>query len=219
VKRALPALAALALSVLPAAARAETRRLAVLVASNAGGPLRPRLQFAEEDADRLASVLVELGSFDRRDLWVLKSASMATVRDALAEVTHRIAAWRDRPDRHAVVLFYYSGHSDGQALELGVDRVPFADVRQLLVVTAADVRLAILDSCRSGGLLAAKGGGPGPGFEVHLSDNLASAGEAFITSSAADESALESLELGDRSFPITWSRGCAGPRTPRATAR
>jgi hypothetical protein len=43
-------------------ARAETRRVAVVVGNNAGAPARPALRYAEVDAARLADVLSELGA-------------------------------------------------------------------------------------------------------------------------------------------------------------
>jgi hypothetical protein len=193
-------------------ARAETRRLAILVGNNVGAGARPPLRFAEEDVNRLAGVLAELGGFERPDLWTVKGGSIAGVRHALLEIRQRLKAWRRRPDQRAVVLFYFSGHSDGLSLELGSGRLPFIEVRRLLGETAADVRLAIVDSCRAGGLLAVKGGTPGPAFEVHLADNLSSTGEAFITSSAADESALESEEIRGSFFShhlISGLRGAA----------
>jgi hypothetical protein len=78
--------------------------------------------------------------------------------------------------------------------------------------TSADVRLAFVDSCRSNGLLALKGGKPGAAFDIHLADNLESTGEVLITSSAADESALESAELRASFFShhlISGLRGAA----------
>jgi hypothetical protein len=204
--------AASAVMIDPALARAETRRFAVVVASNVGGGAQPPLHFAEADADKLAAVLAELGSFKRADLLVLKAASVDKVQAALLQTAAQVASWREHPGHSAVVLFYFSGHSDGQALELGAGRLAFSDVRRLLEATNADVRLAIVDSCRSGGLLSLKGGAPGPSFEVHLSDNLASAGEAFITSSAADETALESSEIRGSFFShhlISGLRGAA----------
>jgi hypothetical protein len=176
-------------------ARAETRRLAVLVGNNAGDPGRLALRFAEDDVEKLGAVFSELGGLKRSDLWLLKGSTAGAVRAALAEMGERVRAWRNQPDQRAVVLFYFSGHSDGQALELGGERLSFADVRGLLAASGADVRLAFIDSCRAGGLLASKGGAPGPGFEVQLADNLSSSGEAVITSSSADESALESEEI------------------------
>jgi hypothetical protein len=110
------------------------------------------------------------------------------------------------------LLFYFSGHSDGQSLEMDRERLPFAELRQWLQRTDADVRLAFVDSCHSGGLLAFKGGTPGPAFDIHLADNMESTGEVLITSSAADESALESGELHGSFFShhlISGLRGAA----------
>jgi hypothetical protein len=209
-RRLAVALATILALALPAIARAETRRLAILVGSNSGSSQRPALRFAEEDAERLAGVLTELGGLDPTDLWLLKAATPAIVRGALDQAARRVASWRHRPDQRVVLLFYFSGHSDGQALELGSELLPFAEVRALMAGSGADVRLAILDSCRAGGLLAAKGGTPGPGFDVKLSDNLASAGEAFITSSAADETALESSEIRGSFFSHHFVSGLRG---------
>src|SRR5204863_6299877 len=86
------------------------------------------------------------------------------------------------------------------------------EVRGWMEATGAAVRLVILDSCRSGGLLALKGGTLGPAFDVRLADNMASTGEAVITSSAARESALESAEIGASFFShhlISGLRGAA----------
>jgi hypothetical protein len=197
---------------LASGAQAETRRLAILVGNNVGTGTRPPLRFAEEDVNRLAGVLTELGGLERSDLWTVKGGSVQSVKQALLEIQQRILAWRRRPDQRAVVMFYFSGHSDGLSLELGRGRLPFIEVRRMLGETAADVRLAIVDTCRAGGLLAVKGGTPGPAFEVHLADNLSSTGEAFITSSAADESALESEEIRGSFFShhlISGLRGAA----------
>jgi hypothetical protein len=70
----------------------------------------------------------------------------------------------------------------------------------------------IIDSCKSGALLAAKGGKPGSGFQIRLSDNVASNGEALLTSSAANELALESREIRGSFFThhlVSGLRGAA----------
>jgi hypothetical protein len=76
----------------------------------------------------------------------------------------------------------------------------------------ADVRVALVDSCKSGALLAAKGGTPGPAFQIRLTDDVASTGEVLLTSSAADEVALESREIAGSFFThhlISGLRGAA----------
>ena len=193
--RLLPVVLGLAGLALAAPARGETRRLAVVVGNNAGTGARPALRYAEADAEKVGRLLVELGGVAAADLWLLRGGSIGAVRAALAETRERARLLAERSGARVVVLFYFSGHSDGTSLELQRDGLPFAEVRGWLADTGAAVRLAILDSCRSGGLLALKGGVLGPAFDVRLADSLASTGEALITSSAASESALESSEI------------------------
>jgi hypothetical protein len=110
------------------------------------------------------------------------------------------------------MLFYFSGHSDGDALELGRDRLRFSELRQSLASLGADVRVVMVDSCKSGALLQLKGGKPGPTFQIRLTDELASTGEALLTSSAFDEVALESREIAGSFFThhlISGLRGAA----------
>ena len=209
--RTLALLAAIAVS-LPALARADTQRLAIIVGNNAGTGRAPALRFAQRDAERMADVLVEVGGLARADIELLRGASAGELRGALQRVRARVATIQAGATRNVVLLFYFSGHSDGQALELGPDLVRFSEVRGWLEATGAAVRLVILDSCRSGGLLALKGGTLGPAFDVRLADNMSSTGEAVITSSAARESALESAEIGASFFShhlISGLRGAA----------
>jgi hypothetical protein len=195
-----------------APARAETRRLAVVVGNNAGSGARPALRYAEADAEKVGRLLVELGGVAAADLRLLRGESIGAVRAALAETGERARRLAEGLGTRVVVLFYFSGHSDGTSLELQQGLLPFAEVRGWLADTRAAVRLAILDSCRSGGLLALKGGVLGPTFDVRLADSLASTGEALITSSAASEWALESSEIRASFFShhlISGLRGAA----------
>src|SRR6185436_11629677 len=114
------------------------------------------------------------------------------------------------PETRIVLLFYFSGHSNGQELELGTDRFDFAELKKWMSEAGSDVRVSIIDSCKSGSVVETKGGTPGPGFEIHLTDTLASKGEAVLTSSAATEAALESEELGGSFFSHNLVSGMRG---------
>jgi uncharacterized caspase-like protein len=173
-------------------ASAEIRRIAVVVGSNHGDGGHAPLRFAEQDATKLSAVLGEIGGLLPGDLVLLRGPTLAEVRAALDEAARRIAAWHAAGRGQAVLLFYFSGHSDGEVLELGGQPLPFGELRRRLHESGADVRLAIVDSCRSGALLALKGGTLGQPFDIRMADDLGSTGEAFIASSAADEAALES---------------------------
>jgi hypothetical protein len=193
-------------------ASADTRRLAVVVGNNAGAGEQAPLHFAETDAGKLARVLTELGGVDPADLFLLQGRDLAALEETLRVARARVAAWHKIPGTRVVLVFYFSGHSDGEALEIGSERLSFVELRRWLVDTTAEVRLAIVDSCKSGALLAAKGGAPGAAFQIRLTDDLSSTGEALLTSSAADEAALESRDIGGSFFTnhlVSGLRGAA----------
>jgi hypothetical protein len=209
---ALPLAALLAGPMLASPAQAETRRMAVLIGNNAGSGLRPPLAFAETDAQKMADVLVELGEVPPGAVELLRGQGLDQVRATLDRVAGRVRQIQSAGADRVVLVFYFSGHSDGEALEIGRDRLTFADVRRWMQETGAAVRLAIVDSCHSGGLIARKGGRLGPLFDVRLADHLASHGEAVITSSASSEAALESAEIRSSYFShhlVSGLRGAA----------
>jgi Caspase domain len=192
-------------------ARADVRRVAVVVGSNAGSGERPALRYAEADAEKIAQVLVELGGFGRSDVYLLRGAPMNTVREVLAAVREKIALWHaETPHARLMLLFYFSGHSNGRQLEVGSDRFEFSELKEWMAASGSDVRLAIIDSCKSGTVLGTKGGVPGQAFDIQLTDSLATSGEAVLTSSAADESALESEELRGSFFSHSLVSGLRG---------
>jgi hypothetical protein len=203
---------ALLLVVASPAARAETRRLAVVVGNNAGYGEYAPLHYAEADAGKLSQTLVELGGVDPADLFLLQGRSLAALKEVLELAKNKVVAWHKIPDTRVVLIFYFSGHSDGESLEVGRDRLAFGQLRRWLSSTGAEVRVAIVDTCKSGALLAVKGGTPGPAFQIRLNDDLASSGEALLTSSAADELALESREIRGSFFThhlVSGLRGAA----------
>jgi caspase domain-containing protein len=195
-----------------AIAHASTKRIAVVVGTNAGNDDRSPLHFAELDASKFARVLGELGGVEPDDLFVLQGKPLAALSQTFALVKQRITGFRREPDTRVIMIFYFSGHSDGEALEFGRDRLTFAELRHWLATLGSDVRIVLVDSCKSGALLEAKGGRPGPGFQIRMTDELASTGEALLTSSAADEVALESREISGSFFThhlISGLRGAA----------
>jgi len=191
-------------------ASAETRRVAIVVGNNAGsGELAP-LRYAENDAGKLARVLVELGDVGPDDVLLLQGRRVADLERAIADAKERVAAFKRVPDTRAVLIFYFSGHSDGESLELGPEMLPYARLKAMLLGTGADLRVAIVDACKSGAGFREKGGRPAEPFVIKLSDTLVASGEAFIMSSAADESALESSEVMGSYFTHNFISGLRG---------
>ena len=193
-------------------ARAETRRLAVVVGSNTGGADHTVLRFAETDASKVARTLVELGGIAEPDLFLVQGRGLDEIRRVFEVARARVEQWHRAPDARVVFLFYFSGHSDGQSLELGPQWATFRELRGWVSGTGADVRLIIVDSCRSGSLLQSKGSRRAEPFEIHFTDDRVGSGEAIITSSAADESSLESAEIRGSFFThhlVSGLRGAA----------
>lgn len=194
----------------PARACADTRRIAILVGNNQGAEGQPPLHFAEADASKMARLLVELGHVESQDVLLLQGQSPAELSSAIRLAGERVKSWHDAPDVRALLLFYFSGHSDGKALDLGSQQVTFEQLKSWIASVDADVRLLVIDSCKSGSLLQSKGGARVSPFEVSMNDELPNLGEALITSSAANESALESDEIRGSFFTHYFVSGLRG---------
>ena len=74
------AVSALVASLAAQAEAADTRRLAILVGNNQGGPGQPALHYAEDDVGKVAEVLTEIGGFAAGDVHVLRGRSLPAVR-------------------------------------------------------------------------------------------------------------------------------------------
>jgi len=201
-------------NILAAAATANAapaRRLALVVGDNRGDAGDQPLRFAEADAARVARVLRELGGFAKEDVVELRTPDAAAVRLAMEALAAR-AADETRAGRPPLLLFYYSGHADQDALHLAGGHLALADLRRWLDAAPAAVRLAVLDSCRSGALTRVKGAHQAPAIEVRLTDELTTRGEALLTSATSDEQARESDGLRGSFFThhlVTGLRGAA----------
>ncbi len=187
------------------------RRLALVVGANRGDPGDQPLRFAEADAARMAHVLRELGGFAAGDVVELRTPDAAALQRAMDALAARADA-EAKAGRPPLLLFYYSGHSDEASLHLAGGRVELTALRRWLAASPAAVRLAVLDSCRSGALTRVKGAHAAPPIEVRLSDDLNTRGEALLTSSTSDEQARESDGLRGSFFThhlVTGLRGAA----------
>lgn len=191
-------------------ALAETKRVAIVVGNNAGSGDLPPLRYAESDAGKMARVLVELGDIHPDDVMLLQGLGVSALEKAIAEARDRVSFFKKSPDVRTVLFFYFSGHSDGEAIELGREKLAYARLKALLSGTGGDVRLAVVDACRSGAGLREKGGKPAESFTIRLADTLQATGEAFITSSAANEAALESNEVMGSYFTHNLLSGLRG---------
>src|SRR5438128_1557889 len=121
------------------AALADSRRIAIVVGNNAGSTEQPPLRYAENDAGKMSRVLIELGDVQADDVMLLQGKPEKDLEDAITAAKERIEAWKKSPDTRTVLLFYFSGHSDGEAIELGQEKLPYARLKALLQGTGAEL--------------------------------------------------------------------------------
>jgi hypothetical protein len=194
-----------ALVLAAATAHADQRRFAVFVGSNIGDRHESILHHAEDDAIRVAQTLRTLGDFPPDQVLVLNGVTASELRDAIIRLNMRV-----REQHDAVLLLFYSGHADAEALHLGGTHFPLAELKALLVGSPATSRVLVVDACRSGSLIGLKGAQPAQPFPVAAIEDPAPEGFAVLASSTATENAQESLSLGGSFFTHYLNSGLLG---------
>ncbi len=208
-------IAVLVFSQLPHAAHAKTRKFAVVIGNNQGHEPDRTLRFAEQDAKKFYKVLTELGGVAAGDIALVLGADAEAAWSAVRRMEGRVARLAKDDSERSLLIFYYSGHAEGDLLELNDSSLRMGELLSYLRHSSADVRLAFLDSCRSGQLVTMKGGRRGPEFDILVTDEIASKGYAIVTSSADNELSQESAEIHGAYFThylVSALRG-AGDRT------
>jgi hypothetical protein len=198
VRLVVPALAVwLVASVAPA--HADTERYAVVIGDNRGASDEQPLRYAESDAQRFADLLGDVGGVPAENQVVLRGKSADQVRRALIATNERIRM-APRPAADAVLLVYYSGHGDADALHLGDTALPLRELEALVRGSPAAVRVLVIDACRSGSITRVKGGRPAPPLVLATAAPLLGEGLIVLTASTLTEDAQESDLLGGSFF-------------------
>ena len=192
-----------------ATARAQTQRFAVVIGNNSGASDEQPLRFAESDAQRVADVLGDLGGVPTENQVVLRGKTSDEVRSAILATHERIRAGA-RSMTDAVLFVYYSGHGDADALHLGSSRLPLHELERLVQDSPAEVRLLIIDACRSGSITRVKGGHPAPPLALAIAAPLFGQGTIVLTASTLTEDAQESDQLGGSFFTHYLTSGLRG---------
>ncbi|MBN2715430.1 MAG: caspase family protein, partial [Deltaproteobacteria bacterium] len=175
-------------------ALATTSRFALIVGNNRGGEDEDTLRYATRDARKIYNLLTQLGRFKKENTFLQLDGTAKSFWQNL-DTLEKKAARAQAAGNDTMLLIYYSGHARSDALELGDTEVAFRDLRHFLERSKMQVRLAFVDSCHSGQLIAAKGAKKGLTYRIDVNDEISSAGYAIITSSARNELSQESREL------------------------
>ncbi|HVV52937.1 MAG TPA: caspase family protein [Polyangia bacterium] len=203
-------LATLAVLLVAGRARAESlRRFAVIVGNDSGGADTRPLLYARADARKVYDILTRLGGVRAEDADLIVDGGASDVLGALAKVGQR-AAEAARRGEHTALFFYYSGHAKDGALRLGESRLPIDGLRALVTAAPVDVRIVILDSCRSGAITRSKGARKAPAFAIESESPRDAKGLVILTSSASDEDSQESDAIGGSYFSHHLASGLLG---------
>lgn len=182
-------LASILLLFASAAVAAEPVRVLVAIGHNLGDPADAPLAWAEADAQRVASLFVELGDVAPERALVVVGQGAGVVREKLAEARGRVEELVAE-GRDVVFIVYVSSHARAGQLHLGGTKLPLEALRSFLEAAPARLKLGIVDACDSGLVARKKGGAPGPEFEVGLT-SAGVRGLALLTSSGPAEASQE----------------------------
>jgi hypothetical protein len=183
-------------------------RFVVVVGANVGTASDDPLRYAESDAERVRDLIVELGGVPQERAFLLLGGKPEGLWRVLSEVRGRVAEL-SRMGRSSTVLFYFSGHGDGEALHLPSGLILLADLRRELAAIPARLQITMLDACRTGGRL--KGITRGPSVQVALGPE-GPHGKVELRASSEGEAAQESEELEGAVFThflVSGLRGAA----------
>ncbi len=196
--------ALVALTAPTAHAGGAMRRIAVIVGANEPPPGRQPLRFAHDDAREMADVLERVGGFASADVHVLLDPRPAELVAVLDGVAQSVAA----AGGNALVVLYYSGHSDGQSLFPHGEPMGLADLRSRIEHLGARIRVGILDTCHGGGWTQSKGLSVGPPLADLL--NVDTEGTALVSSSSGLENAHEAEVIHGSFFTHHLAAGLRG---------
>lgn len=184
-------------------------RYAIYVGANYGGKSRERLLYAGSDAQSFKKTMSEIGGVTESNSKILIDPTKDQLDQALKQISSSISS-KSGVAKRSEFIFYYSGHSDEDALLLGDTKYTYSSLKAAITDVPSDIHVVILDSCYSGNFIRTKGGQKRKPFLVD--DSSVVTGHAYLSSSSDNESSQESDEIESSFFTnamITGLRGAA----------
>jgi len=169
-------------------------RYALLIGNSAGEAPDLELQYVANDLSRLRGVLTQLCGFEGGNVVSVYNGGVADTRQALSALRARVA----ESGADDMLLLYYTGHADDEALRMSGERLALTELRDSLAAFPARIRVAVFDACQSGSFTRLKGGTLAPPF-LFASDSRVE-GLVVLSSSSEDENAQESDALKSSVF-------------------
>ena len=184
-------------------------RYAIFIGSNKGGKGREELLYAGSDAQNFQKTMTEIGGITDSNSYVLIDPTKEKIDETLHQISNQINTSSSTAKR-SEFIFYYSGHSDENALLLGDIPYDYSTLKAAISNVPSDIHVVILDSCYSGNFIRTKGGQKRKPFL--LDDSSVVTGHAYLSSSSDNEYSQESDEIESSYFTnamITGLRGAA----------
>ena len=185
---------------------ASVERYAIYIGSNIGGNNR-QLLYAGTDAMAFQNTMADIGGIRKSNSVLLLDPAKDDVDEAMEYISQLIVKNKFNAKRSEFV-FYYSGHSDENALLLGNNTYDYSSLKAAITKVPSDVHVVILDSCYSGNFIRTKGGQKQKPFLVD--DSSVIKGHAYLSSSSSQESSQESDEIGSSFFTNAMITGLKG---------
>ncbi len=170
----------------------EVQRYAVIIGANRGRPSDTPLRYAVRDARRMAAVLKRYGDLPEANTVLLEEPNAKRIHDTILRQRARIK--QETRGRRSLLVVYYSGHGDSRALYSGGTELAWRDLEAWVGASSADLRILVLDACRSGAVTRVKGTRARPLRIPHQVRGFPE-GFAVLSSTTAGEDAQESDEL------------------------
>jgi hypothetical protein len=161
----------------------------------------------KSDATRVRDVFTSLGWVRADEAILLHDPSKLALLSAFDRAQ---AIARQHASDEVVLIFYFSGHGDHDAIHLRGESLPMTELRARVAQVPAALRIAVIDACRTKENLRTKGMTVQPGFAVQLPMQAGPSGTVWLYASADGEAAQESDEIGGALFTYFWLTGLRG---------
>lgn len=161
--------------------------------------------------------MTEIGGISKSNGILLLDPTKDDVDNAFKTISGMMQK-KHKDAKRSEFVFYYSGHSDENALLLGKTTYDYSSLKAAITNVPSDVHVVILDSCYSGNFIRTKGGQKQKPFL--MDDSSVVKGHAYLSSSSSQESSQESDEIGSSfftngaSFSATKTENTADPQHP-----
>ena len=184
----------------------EMERIALVIGVNNGLEQDVELNFADDDAQKIAGVLKSSPYFEESKVHTLINPTVTETWKELREVESEFQG----ESKNRFLMIYYSGHGSSDALHINGEKLSRSDFLDAVSEFDAEVKLVIVDACEAGHFIRNKGAKMLDPHEFKLENHLDHKGMIIITSSAKGELAQESQNYKGSVFTYHLSNGLLG---------